>query len=138
MKTFSKLILITSVTGFIPYRRSDLKSEISDERKPCSPHFILGHFHDCIPTSIENKKSQPQKTKIVPGTLSENVGHEVLTDKKDAFEDLIAIAFAFKGTPFGRKALNRVLNEALDENLKKATEKTADASIDASWRQIIF
>ena len=137
MKTFSKLILITSVTGLIPYHRSDLKSEISDEKKPCSPHFILGHFHDCIPTSIENKKSQPQKTKIVPGTLSEN-DPEILTVKKDVFEDLIAIAFAFKGTPFGRKALNRVLNEALEENLKKATEKTADASIDASWRQIIF
>ena len=137
MKIFSKLILITSVTGFIPYHRSDLKSEISDEKKPCSPHFILGHFHDCIPTSIENKKSQPQKTKIVPGKLSES-NSEILTDKNDVFEDLIAIAFAFKGTPFGRKALNRVLNEALEENLKKATEKTADASIDASWRQIIF
>ena len=137
MKTFSKLILITSVTGFIPYHRSDLKSEISDEKKPCAPHFILGHFHDCIPTSIENKKSQPLKTQIVPGTLSES-DPEILTAKKDVFEDLIALAFAFKGTPFGRKALNRVLNEALEENLMKAAEKTADASIDASWRQIIF
>lgn len=137
MKSFSKLILITSVTAFIPYHRSDLISGISDEEKPCAPHFILGHFHDCIPTSIENKKSQPRKTQILPATFSDG-DPDILTDKNDVFEDLIALAFAFKGTPFGRKALNRVLNEALEENLKKAAEKTSDATIDASWRQIIF
>ena len=58
-------------------------------------------------------------------------------EPKIIFQDLIELAFKFKGTQYGKVAMTKVLDQFLKENLKKSA-KNSGTIVDPHWKQIIF